>query len=595
MYITLEQLLVFIAIGFILYSLYMEVFGPAFTFLVAILFLGVFGVLTPKEILEGFGNDQVAIVIMLLLLGDVIRRTTIIERVFDRLFRNAKSYRGFQARMMVIVATFSSILNNTPLVAVMMPYVDNWCKRNNYSVSKFLIPLSFAAILGGSVTLIGTSTNLIVNGMVIEQKLNNLKELNMFDFIYVGIPMVVIGILYILFFGNKLLPGKERPEAIEDSGNRQYLVTTRVRHGANLIGKNLNSTELKTIKGLELAEYRRGKKVIDIQGRIIIEEEDKLIFRGDNERFADLFHSSSGLVVPEVGMLSRSKTSEVNEIIVSQNSTLIGRKLKNIRFRARYDAAVLAIHRNGEQLNTDIFNETLRAGDVLLTFAGDAFDNRTRNSNDFYFLTRLKDFAKIENWKIILILVGTLASIGLSALHVKGGLFFGLMIVIMLSLLFRITTPKELPKGIDYDLGLIIVMSLALGTAMIKTQTAELIADALLTVFQPLGAVGALFGIYLITTILAAYITNKASVGIIFPIALVMADNLGLTTPAPFVLTVAYASAANFMTPIGYQTNLMVYGPGKYSFKDFFRIGTPLTLLYMIATVFILSYIYKLF
>lgn len=593
---TLEILLVFIAIGFILYSLYMEVFGPAFTFLVAILFLGIFGVLTPKEILEGFGNEQVVIVVMLLLLGDVIRRTQIIEQVFDRLFRNARSYKGFQARMMVIVASFSSILNNTPLVAVMMPYVDNWCKRNNYSVSKFLIPLSYAAILGGSVTLIGTSTNLIVNGMVVEQKIPNLQELNMFDFVWVGLPMVLIGILYILFIGHKFLPGKDKTNIEDSVGNRQYLVTTRVRNGASLVGKKINSTELRTIKGLELVEYIRGETKLDIsKNDIVIKEEDNLIFLGDNERFADLFHSSSGLVVPEVGMLSRSKTSEVTEIIVSQNSTLIGRQLKNIRFRARYDAAVLAIHRNGEQLKTDIQSEYLRAGDVLLTYAGDAFDNRTINSNDFYFLTRLKDFVKIENWKIILIVLGTLIAISLSAFHVKGGLFFGLMVILMMALLFRITTPKDLPKGIDFDLALIIVMSLALGTAMIKTGTADLIADSLLTIFQPLGTVGALFGIYLITTILAAYITNKASVGIIFPIALVMAENLGLSNPAPFILAVAYASAANFMTPIGYQTNLMVYGPGKYSFKDFFKIGAPLTMIYMIVTVLILSYVYNLY
>ncbi len=592
---TLEILLVIIAIGFILYSLYMEVFGPAFTFLVAILFLGVFGVLTPKEILEGFANEQVVIVIMLLLLGDIIRRTQVIEQIFDRLFRNARSFKGFQARMMVIVAGFSSVLNNTPLVAVMMPYVDNWCKRNNYSVSKFLIPLSYAAILGGSVTLIGTSTNLIVNGMVVEQNLPNLKELNMFDFVWVGLPMVVIGILYILFIGHKLLPGKDQADTDDTIGNRQYLVTTRVRNGSSLIGKKINNTGLRTIKGLKLVEYIRGKNKLDLTtGEIIIKNEDNLIFLGDNERFADLFHSSSSLVVPEAGMLTRSKTTEVTEIIVSQNSTLVGRQLKNIRFRARYDAAVLAIHRNGEQLKTDIQSEFLRAGDVLLTYAGDAFNNRTQNSNDFYFLTRLKDFVKIENWKIALIMLGTFVSIALSALHVKGGLFFGLMVVLMMSLLFRITTPKELPKGIDYDLGLIIVMSLALGTAMIKTGTADLIADSLLTIFQPLGMVGALFGIYLITTVLAAYITNKASVGIIFPIALVMAENLGLSNPAPFILTVAYASAANFMTPIGYQTNLMVYGPGKYSFKDFFKIGVPLTILYMFVTVFVLSYVYNL-
>lgn len=591
-----EVLLVFVAIGFILYSLYKEVFGPAFTFLVAILFLGIFGILEPREILEGFGNEQVAIVLMLLLLGDIIRRTAVIEYVFDRLFIRAKSYKGFLGRMMIIVATFSSFLNNTPLVAIMMPYVDNWCKKNNYSVSKFLIPLSFAAILGGSITLIGTSTNLIVNGMVVDRDLDGLEELNMFDFVYVGLPMLVIGILYILLFGHKLLPGKEGAEPQKKQGNRLYLVTTRVRTNSSLIGKNLNKTDLPNIKGLELVELKRNGKSIKLHSwELVIKKEDFLIFRGDNEQFAELFHSHTGLVVPEVGMLSKTKRSEVTELIVSQNSSLIGRKLGNINFRARYDAAVLAIHRNGEQLTIDIQEETLRAGDVLLVYAGSAFESRTRNLHDFYFLTRIRDFVKIENWKILLIFLGTFISIFLSAIHVEGGLFLGLMMVIMMSLLFKITTPKELPKGIDYDLALIIVMSLALGTAMIKTGAAELIADGLLTIFQPMGNVGALFGLYLITTILAAYITNKASVGIIFPIAIVMAENLNISNPAPFVLTVAYAAAANFMTPIGYQTNLMVYGPGKYSFKDFFRIGAPLTVIYMVTTVLILSYVYHLF
>lgn len=591
----LEILLVFIAIIFILYSLYREVFGPAFTFLIGILFLGIFGVLTPKEILEGFGNEQVAIVLMLLLLGDIIRRTAVIELIFDRLFRNAKSFKGFQARMMIIVAAFSSFLNNTPLVAVMMPYVDNWCKRNNYSVSKFLIPLSYAAILGGSVTLIGTSTNLIVNGMVVDNELSGVDELNMFDFVYAGVPMVIIGILYMLFVGHKLLPGGEKPNEQPKQGSREYMVTTRVRTKSSLIGKKLIETELPNIKGLELVEYRRNNEALEVTNELEIAPEDNLIFQGDNEKFADLLHSNSGLVVPEVGMLSKTKRTEVTELIVSQNSTLIGRQLKTIKFRARYDAAVLAIHRNGEQLTTDIQTEYLRAGDVLLVFAGEAFDNRTRTSNDFYFLSRLRDFVKIEKWKVALIFGGTLTAILLSALHVKGGLFLGLMVVIMMSLLFRITTPKELPKGIDYDLALIIVMSLALGTAMIKTGAAEMIADFLLIAFEPMGNIGALFGLYLITTILAAYITNKASVGIIFPIAIVMAENLGVENPTPFILAVAYAAAANFMTPIGYQTNLMVYGPGKYSFKDFFKVGAPLTLLYMVTTVLILSYVYNLF
>jgi di/tricarboxylate transporter len=588
---TFEILLVFISLGFILYSLYREIFGPSFTFLVAILFLGVFGVLTPSEILEGFGNEQVAIIIMLLLLGDVIRRTGIVESVFDRLFRNAKSYKGFLSRMMIIVATFSSFLNNTPLVAVMMPYVDNWCKRNRYSVSKFLIPLSYAAILGGSITLIGTSTNLIVNGLVSEQNIVELKELQMFDFIYVGLPMVVIGFLYIIFFGHKLLPGNETQKEEFSPQGRQYLVETRIRQKSSLVGKNLVDTELRNLKGLKLVELQRGLNILLPSEDIVLEQNDILLFSGDNERFVELLNTSTGLIVPEVGMLYRRKQPEVTEIIVSQNSTLIGRELGQINFRARYDAAVLAIHRNGEQIKNSIRHEILRAGDVLLVYAGEAFDNRTKNSHDFYFLSRIRDIVKVENWKIFLMLGGTVISIILAALHVSGGLFFGLLVVLMMALLFKITTPKELPKGIDYDLALIIVMSLALGTAMIKTNAAEILSDAFISVFMPLGKVGVLFGVYLITTLLAAYITNKAAVGIIFPIAIVMANNLGLD-PKPFVLTVAYAAAANFMTPIGYQTNLMVYGPGKYSFNDFFKIGTPLTILYMITTVLILSYMY---
>mgnify|MGYP003563664007 CR=1 FL=1 len=581
----------FIALGFILYSLYREIFGPSFTFLVAILFLGLFGVLNPAEILEGFANEQVAIVIMLLLLGDVIRRTGLVESVFDRLFRNAKSYNGFLSRMMLIVASFSTFLNNTPLVAVMMPYVDNWCKRNHYSISKFLIPLSYAAILGGSITLIGTSTNLIVNGLVVDQTSVEMESLQMFDFAYVGVPMLFIGFFYILFIGHKLLPGKETPTTETTVQSRQYVVETRIRNESSLIGKNIHDTDLRSVKGLTLVEIHRENKILSPEENVILDQNDRLLFSGDNERFADLLNTNTGLVVPEVGMLLRTKQPEVTEIIVSQNSGLIGKQLKHINFRARYDAAVLAIHRNGEQIKTNIHTEVLRAGDVLLVYAGSAFDNRTRNSHDFYFLSRIRDRVKVEKWKVVLMLLGIIGAITLSALHVKGALFLGLMVVLMMSLLFRITTPKDLPKGIDYDLALIIVMSLALGTAMIKTGAADLIADAFISVFLPLGNVGVLLGVYLVTTLLAAYITNKASVGIIFPIAITMADTLALD-PKPFVLTVAYAAAANFMTPIGYQTNLMVYGPGKYSFTDFFRVGTPLTILYMITTIFILSYIY---
>ena len=591
--LTFDIILVFIAIIFILYSLYTNLFGPAFTFVLAILFLGIFNVLSPSEILYGLGNVQVAVILLLLVWGDMVRKTAVIEKIFDRLFRSARSYNGFLTRMMIIVAAFSSFLNNTPLVAIMMPYVHNWCKRSGFSPSRFLIPLSYAAILGGSTTLIGTSTNLIVASMVQDQKIiPNLRQLEMFDFIYVGIPMVLIGFLYVLLIGKKFLPDRKSPSEEEGiASTRTYFIEARVRSGSYLAGKKLGNTNLQNIKGLTLAEIlRESESIQTVMKDTVLLEDDILVFAGETQKIADLVDREPGLVVSEIGMLARAKKAEVVEIVISQNSTLIGKEVQEVNFRAKYDAAVLAVHRNGEQITNKMVDVELRAGDVLLVYAGSAFNSRTQASQDFYFISRVKDFVKIENYKAYILIFGLIAAIALSAMHVVN-LFIGLLVLIVVGMILGLTTPKELPKSLDFNLALIIVLSLALGTAMIKTRAAELIANGFITLFLPLGRVGVLFGIYLITTILAAYITNKASVGIIFPIALTIASNLNLS-PAPFILTVAYASAANFMTPHGYQTNLMVYGPGNYLFKDFFKIGAPLTVLYMITTVTILSLLY---
>ena len=252
--LSFDQILVFIVLVFILISLYREILGPAFTFLVGVIVLGIFGVLTPSEILKGFGNEQIAVVIMLLLIGDVIRRTAVVEVIFDRLFKSARSYRGFLSRMTLLIAGFSAFLNNTPLVAVMIPYVHSWCKRNNISPSKFLIPLSYAAILGGSATLIGTSTNLIVNGLVVDQTIiPDLEPLKIFDFAVVGVPMIVVGSLYLLFFGERLLPTKPDTLTQLSLGRREYMVEAKVVHKSPLIGKTIEDAGLRMQANQEIA------------------------------------------------------------------------------------------------------------------------------------------------------------------------------------------------------------------------------------------------------------------------------------------------------------------------------------------------------
>ncbi|MGC9341619.1 MAG: SLC13 family permease [Bacteroidales bacterium] len=288
--------------------------------------------------------------------------------------------------------------------------------------------------------------------------------------------------------------------------------------------------------------------------------------------------------------MSKRKRTEIVEIVISQNSSLIGKTIKTVNFRSKFDAAVIAVHRNGVTLQEKLNTIMLRAGDVVLLFAGEDFLVRSDNTMDFYFISKVRGFVKMEWYKTAVLLGGLFLSIIVSALGVIR-LFMGLIVVIIASLALKITNPKDLSKSIDYNLAIIIVMALALGSAMIKSGAAELIAESILSLFMPLGTLGILFGIFLITSVLAAYITSKAAAAIIFPISLTMAANLDLN-PLPFVLIVAFASAANFMTPIGFQTNLMVYGPGGYSFKDFMKVGGPLTLIYMVVTVFILWLLY---
>ena len=592
MELTFDGILVLVVIAFIIVSLYVEIVGPAFTFLIGVIVLGFFGVLTPSEILQGFSNEQILVIIMLLLLGDIFRRTAVIDQLFDRVFRKTKSYKGFMFRMMGLVAPMSAFLNNTPLVAIMMPYVHRWSKNNGIKPSKLLIPLSYAAILGGCTTLIGTSTNLIVNGLVVDQQIDpDMESLGLFEFAWVGVPMVIVGFLYLMLFSNRLLPNKE--DVVEDFAEktREYLVEVRVSEGSPLCNKTIEEARLRNLEGLFLVEIqRKDERITAVSPHETIKNEDILVFAGNTETVADMVKSNNGMVPTQVGMFSRKNHIEVREAVISHNSSLINKTVREAYFRGRYDAAIIAIHRNGERISGKIGNVKLKAGDVLLLLTGDDFNDRAADTKDFYLISKVRDFRKPKLFESILLIGGTVAAITLSGLGFTS-LFLALAVLLMVILLFKIASPKDLPKSIDYSLALIIAMSLALGTAMTKTGVAEYIAQFVINIFKPFGDVGLLAGIYIITAILGAYITNKASVALIFPISLTMAMDLGYD-PIPFVLVVAFASAANFITPIGYQTNLMVYGPGGYSFKDFARIGTPLTFIYMVVTIFMLWVVY---
>lgn len=583
-----DVIIVYAVIIFIIVSLYFDILGAGFTFLIGVTILGIFGILTPKEMLVGASNEQIGVIILLLLLGNIFGKTSLLNTLFDRFFAKAKTTKGFISRVMFLIAPLSAFLNNTPLVVLMMPYAYDWSKRMNKPISKLLIPLSYAAILGGCATLIGTSTNLIVNGMVVESGMPSLK---IFDFALVGVPMIIIGFLYIYYIGEKLLPTSYSSESKVATNSREYVVEAQITINSPLIGKTIEEAKLRNLNGLFLFQIiRNGQELSAVPNDTILIQHDILLFAGQTESIAELLQLHNSLRMPSVGMFARKKNLDVVEIVLSEKSSLVGKTLKSQNFRAKFDATAIAIHRNGEKLSGKIGALKLKPGDTILLLAGEKFNDLASDTHHFYIISKVKEIRKLTKLQSWVLVIGTIAAIVLSAIGVMK-LFFALIILVSLLLIMKITNPLELQKGIDYNLAFIIAMALALGLAIQKTGVAEILANVVIDIFKPWGTGGLLLGIYIITALLAAFITNKAAVALIFPIVLSISKDMG-HNPLPYILTVSFAAAANFMTPIGYQTNTMIYGPGGYKFRDFLKVGTPLTVIYAIVTMIILNKYY---
>lgn len=591
---TTDQIIVSLVIIFLLISLYKRFFGPGFTFVIGISILGIVGILKPSEILRGFANEQIAVIILLLLIGEIIRKSTLIDSMFNRFFKSTHTYKGFITKLLFPLAALSSIINNTPLVAIMMPYVHNWGKRNNIAVSKLFIPLSYAAILGGTATLIGTSTNLVVNGMVAEQNIiPGFKTLEIFDFVPVGLTMIVFGGLYLIFFGYKLLPDNSGLKDQLSQQSREYIVEVRINRNSEYHNKSVEMANLRNLKDLFLVEIvRNGGTIAPVAPQTIMQEDDLLIFAGNTEAIADMIENNSNIKPAEFNKLGSNNKTEVVEVFVTPNSPLLSKSIRESNFRSKYDAAILAIHRNGERISGKIGEIRPIAGDMFLIATGEDFYKRTDGNSDFFVVDKIRSIKSMPTYQSVLIIGGLITSIVLSSLKIVP-LFTCLLIFIIVLLLTKVAHPKELYNGLNFNLIFIIALALSLGTAMIKTELAFLISNSFLGLIKPYGVIALLIGIYLITNLLSSVITNIGAVAIIFPVSLSMAFQLGIN-PKPFILLVAYAAAASFITPIGYQTNLMVYGPGGYNFKDFFRIGWPLSLLFMIVTVLLLTLQYGL-
>ena len=569
--------------------LYKEVYNTSIVFISAVGLLIVPNIVSTQEVLSSFANEQVAVIIMLLALGQFLKRSPVIEGLFQKLFLKTKGFFSFTAKMTGFVSLFSGFMNNTPLVALLLPYVVEWGKKNKISPSKLLIPLSFAAIMGGGLTLIGTSTNLIANSILMN-KLGPEAGLSMFSFFAIGAPVVIIGIVYILVFGKKMLPDNAGMISNFQENKNEYFFDLLVKEGSPLVGKTIGESNLRKLNGLYLVEIVRPDKVRTAPGpKEIMRAGDYIIFAGQTENIVDVLNMNLGLEMPnELEQLQSKK--EVVEVIMPYNSSLSNKKIKDTDFRARFDAAIIAVRRDGEKLFGKLGEITLQKGDMMLCVAGHDFYKRIGRSKDLTLISNVRQLQDIDGNKSLSLIIATAISILLPALGIIS-LFQSLLMLFVFLLLTKVILFGELKRAIN--IGLITIMggALTIGVAMDKSGAAEYIATEGLSVLKPLGPIGILAGVYLITNVLAAYMTNIAAVSIILPIAISFAQVNGFDV-MPFVFCVAFAGSKTFLTPIGYQTNLMVYGPGGYSFKDYLRFGFPLTAIFMVTTLLLLKLIY---
>lgn len=535
------------------------------------------GVLTPVEALQGFANEGVATIAVLYVVVSGLQETGVVQWLSTIMLGHPKTIRAAQLRLMLPVAGLSAFFNNSPVVAMMVPAVSRWARHHNFNVSQLMMPLSFAAIIGGTCTLIGTSTNLILYGLL--KELDPSIEFSLFTLASVGIPCTIVVLVYMVTVGNRLLP--QQSMAMSDFEDlRKYTVELAVDPDGPLVGKTIEQAGLRNLPGLYIIAIERdGEELSPVSHQQILRTNDRLSLAGVVETVVDLKKIHGLRLIDDADRhdITSSHTHlPLYEAVVSEESPLTGKSIKDGNFRAYYNAAVVAVARDGKTINRKLGDIVLQSGDTLLLSASNDFIEQQRYAKDFLLVSAIDDshsprhsnrFIASGIFCIFILLVAT----GLASIF-KAGLFAAAAMIVT-----RCTTGAIARNSIDWGLLITVAASVALGHAVESTGIAELVATQTITLGGQ-SVTTTLAVIFAVTALLTSVISNVATAVLMFPIATATANSLGADL-VPFVITLMVAASASFATPVGYQTNLMVYGPGGYRFGDFVRAGLPLTVL----------------
>ncbi len=560
---------------------------PDVLFLGATAFLALVGVITPSEAFAGFSNAGMLTVAALFVVAAALRETGLLDYIGHYVLGGAKSEKGVLGRLAGVVLPMSAFLNNTPIVAMFVPVVLDWSRRHRVSPSKLLIPLSYLAILGGTCTLIGTSTNLIVNGLAVK---NGLPEMSLFEIGLVGIPYAFIGFIYLYFIGPRFLP--DRKELMEQLGEsrREYLIEMLVQDGCRLIGKTVAEAGLHDLPGLFLIEIdREGTIIGPVRQDDVIEENDRMIFTGvvgdivDLERIPGLVPAADPTY--EISA-SEQRKRRLCEVVVSERCPFVGTPIKAANFRETYGAAVVAVHRGGSRVKTRIGDVRLRPGDTLLLQVRANFIHAFRNDPSFYLVSNVDEWRSIRRDRAGIALGLFVLLIVLMSTAVVPILVAAILVAVLL-IASGCISPGDARRSLNRQVLITIAASFGVAAALEQSGAATAIAGFLVQSTQAWGPLAALALIYLLGATMTELITNNAAAVLLFPFCTETA-RLFNVSPQPFVVALMLAASASFMTPIGYQTNMMVYGPGGYRVGDFLRIGGPLNVvLWIVALVLV--------
>lgn len=579
---TLEAWFVLAVVVGLLVALIRDIASPAAAMTTAMVLVLVTGVVTPEQALAGFSNPAPITVAALYVLARAVEKTGALTPLVARLLGSGSRSRVSLLRLVVPTTVSSAFLNNTPIVAMLLPQVSAWCEQRGLSPSRYLMPLSFAALLGGVMTVIGTSTNIVVSGLMTE---SGLGGLGFFELAAVGLPIALLGTVLLVGLAPILLPERRSVRQGIDEEARQFVIEMMVDRGGPLDGRPVEAAGLRHLSSVFLATIEReGYLIAPVGPEERMRGGDRLRFVGKVKDVVDLA-GIRGLTPEPTDHLVDLDTAAARyfEAVIGAESPLVGNTLREAGFRRRYQAVVMAIHRAGQRIDAKLGEVPLRVGDTLLILSDPGFRSRWGDRSDFLVVSQQGSAPNVNGPKAVLVGAVAAGIVLLASTGMVPVLHASLLGAIVL-LGARILTPSEARSAVDLDVIILIAAAFGVAHAISDSGLAGVVASGLVDGLEFLGTRGILTGVILATLLLTGVITNNAAALLMFPVAVAAAQQAGLD-PRGFAVAVAVSASVDFLTPIGYQTNTMVYGPGGYRFGDYSRLGAPLTVMVVITLV----------